>query len=69
MTILIDGNGKALKEGDKVYIFDHDDGENIKKYFGTLYKNKKHPEVSDWYIRFNDNKKYAVLVPALVYKA
>lgn len=63
--ILIDGNGEELSHGERVYSFDFDG----KKYYGTLYKNEDYPEVSLWYIKYDDGNEFAVLEYKLVFKA
>jgi hypothetical protein len=63
-------DGKVLYEGDRVYSYDYD-VENFapKKCYGTLHKNKDYPEVSEWYIAYDDGQECAVLQMSLVFKA
>lgn len=53
-----------FKEGDKVFSY----GFLHEKYNGTLLKNTEHPEVSEWYIKYDDGIECAVLDINGVYK-
>lgn len=61
----IDGDGNRLHEGDRVYSYDFDSS----RVYGTLHKNEDHPEVSDYYIEYDDGQECAVLDISSVYKA
>ena len=50
---------------DKVYCYDLD---GIRKY-GIILKNTDYPNVSEWYIKYEDGEECAVLEISLVYKA
>lgn len=52
-------------ENERVYVHDED----CNKSYGTLHKNTEHPEVSEWYIHFEDGFIGAVLVEDLVFKS
>lgn len=54
--------------GDRVYSYDYIEGKPIRCY-GTLYKNEDFPEVSEWYIEYDDGQECAVLDMSLVFKA
>jgi hypothetical protein len=54
-----------LQEGDRVYSFDFDGS----RVYGIIYKNKEYPEVSEWYIAYDDGKENAVLDINQVFKA
>jgi hypothetical protein len=65
---LIDGDGQVLHEGYRV--FTHEFTNNgWCKYYGTLHKNEDYPEVSEWYIDYDDGQECAVLEMSLVFKA
>ncbi len=61
----LDGNNIEIENGDRVYSFDWD-GSIV---FGTLYSNDDYPEVSEWYIAYDDGFEGAVLDMRFVYKA
>mgnify|MGYP006268344627 CR=1 FL=1 len=69
-AVLIDGDGQVLHEGDRVYSYDYD-VETVapQRCYGTLYKNEDYPEVSEWYIAYDDGQECAVLEMSLVFKA
>lgn len=60
----IDGDGFTLHEGDRVYTYDL-----TGRVYGTLHKNEDFPEVSEYYIAFDDGEECAVLEISLVFKA
>jgi hypothetical protein len=62
-------NGQTLHEGDMVYSYGYDDNLKPQRLYGTLHKNEDYPEVSEWYIAYNDGQKCAVLEMSLVFKA
>lgn len=49
------------QQGDRVYVYDTDKTGQVRKYYGTLMKNTDYPEVSEWYIKFDDGNDCAVL--------
>lgn len=55
----------GFTENEQVYVHD----EHGSKIYGILHKNTEHPEVSEWYIHFQDGEKCAVLVDDLVFKS
>ncbi len=63
-----DGDGAILHEGDRVYCYDLIDGRPNRVY-GTIHRNVDNPDVSDWYIDYDDGEECAVLDISLVYKA
>lgn len=65
----IDGNGWKLFEGDRVYTHDYDKSGRVIRCYGTLHKNEDYPNVSDYYIAYDDGGEFAVLEMGLVYKA
>ncbi len=66
---LIDVDGNILHEGDRVYSYDFDGSGKIIRVYGTLHKNVDYPNVSDWYIVYDDGAECAVLDTEFVYKA
>lgn len=65
MNATIGSNNNVLHNGDRVYSYDLDS----KRYYGTLYKNEDYPEVSEWYIEYDDGNECAVIDINLVFKA
>lgn len=61
---MIDGNGKEVKEGERVATFDID-GSMV---YGTLHRNVEFPHVSDYYVKFDDGEECAVLDMDLIFK-
>jgi|LakMenE01Jun11ns_1017448.scaffolds.fasta_scaffold7577049_1 hypothetical protein len=53
-----------MKEGDRVYTYDLDNS----KCFGTIHKNKEYPNVSEWYVKYDDGQECAVLDLSLIIK-
>jgi hypothetical protein len=68
-AVPIDGDGQVLHEGDRVYSYGYDDKWKPQRLYGTLHKNEDYPEVSDWYIAYDDGQECAVLEMSLVFKA
>ena len=62
---IFDPYGMRLHDGDRVYVYDEHDA----RLYGTLYKNKDFPHVSDYYIEYDDGQECAVLDMSSVYKA
>jgi hypothetical protein len=60
-----DAQGNILHEGDRVFAYDLDS----KRVYGTLYRNKDYPEVSEWYVQYDDGEDCAVLDFSLLWKA
>jgi len=54
-----------LTEGQKVWCYDFD-GSKVK---GTVHRNIGHEDVSEWYIKYEDGKEYAVLDETKIYKS
>jgi len=55
---------QKFKEGDRVFVY----GFGNEQHNGTIHKNTEHPEVSEWYIKFDDGEECAVLDINCVYK-
>ena len=68
-AVPIDGDGQVLHEGDRVYSYDYDKNLKPSRCYGTLHKNEDYPEVSEWYIAYDDGQECAVLEMSLVFKA
>jgi hypothetical protein len=68
-AVAIDGDGQVLHEGDRVYSYGYDDKWKPQRVYGTLHKNEDFPEVSEWYIAYDDGQECAVLEMSLVFKA
>ncbi len=69
-AVPLDGNGQVLQEGDRVYSYDYDVAlVEPQRCYGTLHKNEDYPQVSDWYIAYDDGQECAVLNMSLVFKA
>lgn len=62
------GDGQKPHQGDRVYSYDYIEGKPTRCY-GTLHKNEDYPEVSEWYIEYDDGQECAVLDMSLVFKA
>ena len=54
----------AMKEGDRVFTY----GYRYEVHEGTIHKNTEYPEVSEWYIKYDDGSEFAVLNINGVYK-
>lgn len=67
-AVPIDGEGQRLHEGDRVYTYDAF-AANHTRIYGTLYKNSEYPEVSEWYVDYDDANQCAVLDFGLLWKA
>ena len=48
---------REFKEGDRVFVYDF----GYEKCHGTIHKNTKHPNISEWYIEYDNGEEYAVL--------
>jgi hypothetical protein len=59
-----DGDGNVLHEGDRVFSYKLGG-----RCYGTLHKNVDYPNVSEWYINYDDGEECAVLEIKLVFKA
>ena len=68
-AVPFDGNGNELHEGDRVFIYEHNDYLEWERFYGTLHKNEDYPNVSEWYIAYDDGQEFAVLEMSLVFKA
>lgn len=68
-AVPLDGDGQVLHEGDRVYSYDYDKNLKPSRYYGTLHKNEDYPNVSEWYIAYDDGQECAVLEMSLVFKA
>jgi hypothetical protein len=55
---------EKYKEGDRVFSY----GFGYKQHNGTIHKNTEYPEVSEWYIKYDDGEDCAVLDINCVYK-
>lgn len=62
---ILDGNDEIVKVGDRVYSFDFDGT----ACYGVLCKNKDNPEVSQFYIQYDDGEDCAVLDISIVFKS
>lgn len=58
-------NRVEFNEGDRVFSYELD-GSQV---FGTIHKNKDNPDVSEWYIRYDDGEECAVLDISIVFHA
>ena len=67
-AVPMDGEGQRLHEGDRVYTYDAF-AANHTRIYGTLYKNSEYPEVSEWYVDYDDANQCAVLDFGLLWKA
>ena len=68
-AVPFDGDGQVLHEGDRVYSYDYDKNLKPSRCYGTLHKNEDYPNVSEWYIAYDDGQECAVLEMSLVFKA
>ena len=68
-AVPFDGDGLVLHEGDRVYSYDYDKNLKPSRCYGTLHKNEDYPNVSEWYIAYDDGQECAVLEISLVFKA
>lgn len=68
-AVPLDGDGQVLHEGDRVYSYDYDKNLKPSRCYGTLHKNEDYPNVSEWYIAYDDGQECAVLEMSLVFKA
>lgn len=57
-------SNRNFKEGDKIFTY----GFCYEIHNGTIYKNNEYPEVSEWYIKYDDGEECAVLDINAVYK-
>lgn len=64
-----DGDGQRLHDGDRVYSYGYNKDMKPERLYGTLHKNEDYPEVSEWYIAYDDGEECAVLELSLVFKA
>lgn len=60
-----DGDGNILNEGDRVYTYDFD----TTIVLGSIHKNIDNPNVSEWYVHYDDGEDCAVLDLSLIFKA
>jgi len=60
----IDMDSQIFNEGERVYVFDFD----CKQLNGTIHKNIDYPDVSEWFIKYDDGEEYAVIDINSVYK-
>lgn len=60
--------GQILHEGDRVFTHGFTDN-GWGRHYGTLHRNTEFPEVSDWWIEYDDKEQFAVLDFADVFKA
>jgi hypothetical protein len=67
-AVLIDGDGQKLHEGDRVFTYDAF-ASNHERIYGTLYKNSEFPNVSDYYVSYDDGEDCAVLDFTTIFKA
>jgi len=64
----LDSDGRILHEGDRVYTHGFTE-HGWSRFYGTLYRNTEFPEVSDWWIEYDDKEQFAVLDFSDVFKA
>ena len=67
-AVLIDGDGQKLHEGDRVFTYDVFTPKQ-QRIYGTLYKNSEFPNVSDYYVSYDDGEDCAVLDFTTLFKA
>jgi hypothetical protein len=67
-AVPLDGDGQILQEGDRVFTHGFTDN-GFGRHYGTLHRNAEFPEVSDWFINYDDKEQCAVLDFADVFKA
>jgi hypothetical protein len=65
-AVLIDGDGQKLHLQDRVYTYEAFTNERV---YGTLYKNSEFPNVSDYYVSYDDGEDCAVLDFTTIFKA
>jgi hypothetical protein len=65
-AVLIDGDGQRLHLEDRFYTYKEFTNERI---YGTLYKNSEFPNVSDYYVSYDDGEDCAVLDFTTIFKA
>lgn len=65
-AVLIDGNGQKLHLQDRVYTYEAFTNERV---YGTLYKNSEFPNVSDYYVSYDDGEDCALLDFKTIFKA
>lgn len=65
----LDGDGRVLHEGDRVFSYDYDEQLTIRRMYGTLHKNEDFPHVSEWYVAYDDGEECAVLDMSSIFKA
>lgn len=54
-----------FKEGDRVYTYDSFEPG---KFYGTIFKNTEYPNVSEWYIKYDNGDEFSVLDLEQVFK-
>jgi hypothetical protein len=54
-------SARVAKEGDRVYTPDFDKNGKLVKIYGTLKRNVEYPNVSEWYVAYDDGLDCAVL--------
>ena len=59
-AVPLDGDGQTLHEGDKVFTHGFTDN-GWGRHYGLLYKNEEFPNVSEWWIDYDDGEQCAVL--------
>jgi hypothetical protein len=64
----IDGNSEELNEGDRVFTYEYTFTPANSRTFGTLHKNIEYPEVSEWYVKYDDGEECAVLDFRFIFK-
>lgn len=67
-AVPLDGDGQPLHEGDRVFTHGFTDN-GWERHYGTLHRNTEFPEVSDWWIDYDDKEQFAVLDFSDVFKA
>ena len=67
-AVPLDGDGQTLHEGDRVFTHGFTDN-GWSRHYGTLHRNTEFPEVSDWWIDYDDKEEFAVLDFGDVFKA
>ena len=65
-AVLMDGYGQKLHLQDRVYTYEAFANERV---YGTLYKNSEFPNVSDYYVSYDDGEDCAVLDFKTLFKA
>jgi len=64
MKLVSNIRGEVFTEGDRVVAYDLGD-----KVYGILCENTDHPEVSEWYVKYDDGAECAVLDFDFLWKA